>query len=53
MRAIEADDVEASRRMRVMQRHLRGHDVRHWANSFLSALGVEQPGNPPVLAGAR
>ncbi|HZN76879.1 MAG TPA: trehalose-6-phosphate synthase [Micromonosporaceae bacterium] len=53
MRAIDADDVEASRRMRIMQRHLRGHDVRHWANSFLSALGVEQPGNPPVLAGAR
>jgi hypothetical protein len=40
--------------MRIMQRHLRGHDVRHWANSFLSALGVEQPGSSdaPVLAGA-
>jgi trehalose 6-phosphate synthase len=40
MRAVQADEAEASRRMRAMRRHLRAHDVRHWASSFLSALGV-------------
>jgi trehalose 6-phosphate synthase len=40
MRAVQADETEASRRMRAMRRHLRAHDVRHWATSFLSALGV-------------
>jgi trehalose 6-phosphate synthase len=40
LRAVQVDQSEASRRMRVMRRHLRAHDVRHWANSFLSALGV-------------
>ena len=40
MRAVQVDQTEVSRRMRAMRRHLRGHDVRHWANSFLSALGV-------------
>jgi len=39
-RAVQVDQTEVSRRMRAMRRHLRGHDVRHWANSFLSALGV-------------
>ena len=40
MRAVQVDQTEVGRRMRAMRRHLRGHDVRHWANSFLSALGV-------------
>jgi trehalose 6-phosphate synthase len=40
MRAVQVDQTEVSRRMRAMRRHLRGHDVRHWASSFLSALGV-------------
>ena len=40
MRAITVDPVEASRRMRAMRRHLRAHDVRAWAQSFLTALGV-------------
>ncbi len=40
MRAVQVDQTEASRRMRAMRRHLRAHDVRHWASSFLSALGV-------------
>jgi trehalose 6-phosphate synthase len=40
LRAVHVDQSEASRRMRAMRRHLRAHDVRHWANSFLSALGV-------------
>ncbi len=26
--------------MRLMQRHLRTHDVGHWARSFLTELGV-------------
>jgi trehalose 6-phosphate synthase len=54
LRAIHADEREATRRIRIMQRHLRTHDVRHWAQAFLSALGVDQPGNTgePVLAGA-
>jgi trehalose 6-phosphate synthase len=43
MRAINVDEAEAARRMRTMRRHLRGHDVRHWASSFLSALGVPAP----------
>jgi trehalose 6-phosphate synthase len=40
LRASSVDEVEAARRMRIMQRHLRTHDVRHWAKSFLTALGV-------------
>jgi trehalose 6-phosphate synthase len=42
LRAVEVDEVEAARRMRTMQRHLRSHDVRHWAKSFLTALGVPE-----------
>jgi trehalose 6-phosphate synthase len=42
LRAVEVDEVEAGRRMRIMQRHLRTHDVRHWAKSFLTALGVPE-----------
>ncbi|GAA2530531.1 trehalose-6-phosphate synthase [Pilimelia columellifera] len=39
-RAVTVDDVEARRRMRVMQRHLRNHDVGRWAQSFLTELGA-------------
>jgi trehalose 6-phosphate synthase len=42
LRAVEVDEVEAARRMRIMHRHLRTHDVRHWAKSFLTALGVPE-----------
>jgi trehalose 6-phosphate synthase len=42
IRAVHVDPVEARRRMRLMQRHLRSHDVGHWARSFLSALGVPE-----------
>ncbi|OLE29421.1 MAG: trehalose-6-phosphate synthase [Actinobacteria bacterium 13_1_20CM_3_71_11] len=45
-RAVHADQTEASRRMRAMRRHLRTHDVRHWASSFLSALGVPSAALP-------
>ena len=39
MRAINAEPAEARRRMRVMQRYLRTHDVDRWARSFLSGTG--------------
>ncbi len=38
LRAVHLDPVEGSRRMRAMRRHLRAHDVQHWATSFLEAL---------------
>jgi trehalose 6-phosphate synthase len=40
MRAVHVDPAEAGRRMRTMRRQLRTHDVKHWAGSFLEALGV-------------
>jgi trehalose 6-phosphate synthase len=40
MRAVHVDPAEADRRMRTMRRQLRTHDVKHWAGSFLEALGV-------------
>jgi trehalose 6-phosphate synthase len=47
LRAVQVDQTEAARRMRAMRRHLRAHDVRHWASSFLSALGAPSSA-PPV-----
>ena len=40
LRAINAEPAELKRRMRVMQRHLRTHDVSRWAKTFLDELGV-------------
>jgi trehalose 6-phosphate synthase len=40
LRAVAAEPAEARRRMRVMQRHLRTHDVADWARTFLNELGV-------------
>ncbi len=40
LRAASIDQVEALRRMRIMQRYLRSHDVDRWAQSFLSELGA-------------
>jgi trehalose 6-phosphate synthase len=40
LRAVHVDEAEAGRRMRALRRHLRTHDVRAWARSFLTALGV-------------
>ncbi|MDT4989752.1 MAG: trehalose 6-phosphate synthase [Micromonosporaceae bacterium] len=40
VRAINVDPTEASRRIRAMRRHLRTHDVKAWAHSFLTSLGV-------------
>jgi trehalose 6-phosphate synthase len=40
MRAVAAEPAELRRRIRVMQRHLRTHDVAEWARTFLNELGV-------------
>jgi trehalose 6-phosphate synthase len=42
LRAVQVDPAEARRRIRIMQRHLRTHDVDHWARSFLNELGVPE-----------
>jgi trehalose 6-phosphate synthase len=42
LRAVAAEPAEQKRRMRVMQRHLRTHDVAEWARSFLKELGVPE-----------
>ncbi len=49
MRAVNVDSADAARRMRTMRRHLRAHDVKHWASAFLSALGA--PGAQMVEPG--
>jgi len=38
VRALEAPAAESRARMRAMRRHIRGHDVRAWARSYLRAL---------------
>ena len=39
MTAVNAGETERRRRMTAMRRYLRGHDVKHWARDFLTALG--------------
>ena len=39
MRALEATPAENRARMRAMRKHVRSHDVRSWARSYLKALG--------------
>ncbi|MBW6432173.1 trehalose-6-phosphate synthase [Actinoplanes hulinensis] len=41
LRAVGAERPELRRRMRVMQRHLRTHDVARWAKSFLDELNID------------
>jgi trehalose 6-phosphate synthase len=43
LQAINVDPATGRRRMRLMQRHLRAHDVNRWAKSFLGELGVREP----------
>lgn len=38
MHALEASPEDVSSRMRAMRTHLRAHDIRAWARSYLSAL---------------
>jgi trehalose 6-phosphate synthase len=40
MRAIQVDPVEGPKRMNAMHTYIRAHDVRTWADSFLTALGT-------------
>ena len=40
MRAIHVDPVEGRKRMNAMHTYLRAHDVRTWADLFLTALGT-------------
>ncbi len=47
VRAATVSPAEARRRMRMMRRPVREHDVGHWAESFLATLG-EMPGNTPL-----
>jgi trehalose 6-phosphate synthase len=42
VRAIHVDKAEGRRRMRLMQRYLRAHDVNRWARSFLAELGAPE-----------
>jgi trehalose 6-phosphate synthase len=42
LRAVRVDPAEARRRIRIMQRHLRTHDVGQWAKSFLNELDVPE-----------
>jgi trehalose 6-phosphate synthase len=37
---VHIEHPEARRRIRIMQRYLRTHDVGHWARTFLRELGV-------------
>ena len=48
VRALQADPVDAARRMRAMRRYLRTHDVQTWAREYLSALTDE--GTEPAAA---
>jgi trehalose 6-phosphate synthase len=38
--AITIEPEEGRRRMRALRRQVMNHDVRHWARSFLAALGA-------------
>jgi len=38
LRAINVDELEATRRIQTMQRYLRAHDVKEWARAYLAAL---------------
>src|SRR5690349_16525805 len=48
MRAVGSEPAELKRRMRVMQRHLRTHDVARWARTFLDELGVDDDAEKPT-----
>ena len=42
LHAIQAPEYDIRRRMRMMRRYLRAHDVNRWAISFLTALGTQR-----------
>jgi trehalose 6-phosphate synthase len=43
VRALEAPAAENRARMRAMRKHIRTHDVRAWARSYLKALDPKKP----------
>ena len=45
--ALSMDLEESRRRMRALRRQVLTHDVDRWARSFLDALGLPKPGEPP------
>ncbi|MBN1171356.1 MAG: trehalose-6-phosphate synthase [Micromonosporaceae bacterium] len=46
LHAVRAEEPEVRRRMRMMRRYLRAHDVNRWAISFLTALGSPESDRP-------
>jgi trehalose 6-phosphate synthase len=49
IRATTVDPMDGMRRMRAMRRFLRTHDVSHWAQAFLDALGGVRATEPPAV----
>jgi len=49
IRATTVDPMDGMRRMRAMRRFLRTHDVSHWAQAFLDALGGVRAIEPPAV----
>jgi trehalose 6-phosphate synthase len=47
LRAVNVDRSDGNKRMRLMQRHLRAHDVGRWARTFLTELGVPPEDSAP------
>jgi trehalose 6-phosphate synthase len=52
VRAVTISPAEARRRMRLMRRRVREHDVAYWAESFLGTL-AQMPGTRPAHVAAR
>jgi trehalose 6-phosphate synthase len=49
IRATTVDPMDGMRRMRAMRRFLRTHDVSHWAQAFLDALGGVRAAERPAV----
>jgi trehalose 6-phosphate synthase len=52
VRAVTISPAEARRRMRLMRKRVREHDVAYWAESFLGTL-AQTPGTWPAQVAAR
>ena len=50
MRAIHVDPVEGRKRMHAMHSHLRSHDVRAWADAFLTLSAQHRDHHTHALA---
>jgi trehalose 6-phosphate synthase len=49
LEACRADEKELTRRMKAMRKTISQHDVKAWAESFLSELAGEQPTHTKTL----